>query len=402
MRIAEINMCVEGSTGKIMLQIAECARDNGHEVVTFSTHQFNIKYKKKLIPPNGHEYYGTYFENAIHYILARETGLLGCFAAFETRRLITKIKKMKPDIIHFHNLHGFCINFPELFNYVKKSNFKVIWTLHDCWTFTGHCPHFDMIGCNRWKNQCYECPQHLEYPKSIIDNSKYMYNLKKKWFTGIKNMILVTPSEWLANLTRQSYMGEYEIKVINNGIDLSIFKPTKSDFRKKYMCEDKFLILGVAFGWGIKKGLDVFIELAHRLDNNYQIILVGTDDIVDLQLPNNIISIHRTENQRELAEIYTAVDLFVNPTREDTYPTVNMEAIACGTPVLSFNTGGGPEIIDSTCGKVVEKDNIDQMEQEIIRILHNGKFSVEKCVQKAKQFDMNRKFKEYVELYESI
>ena len=191
--------------------------------------------------------------------------------------------------------------------------------------------------------------------------------------------------------------------MINNGIDLSIFKPVESDFRKKYTCEDKFVLLGVSFGWSKKKGLDVFVELAKRLDPElYQIVLVGTDELVERQLPNNVISIHRTNNQQELAEIYSAADLLVNPTREENYPTVNMEAIACGTPVLTFRTGGSPEIPDETCGSVVDKDDIDAMEREIIRIRRDRPYSKEACLKRSESFDMYDKFKEYVQLYKEI
>ena len=192
--------------------------------------------------------------------------------------------------------------------------------------------------------------------------------------------------------------------MIHNGIDLSVFRPTPSDFRKKYhIPEDKFVLLGVAFGWGRRKGLDVFVELSRRLDpEKYQIVLVGTDDAVDKNLPENILSIHRTQNQQELAEVYTAADLFVNPTREDNYPTVNMEAIACGTPVLTFRTGGSPEIVDEDTGAVVEGDDVDAMEREISFIRRERPFAPEACCERAKQFDKNLRFQEYLNLLTGV
>ena len=215
-------------------------------------------------------------------------------------------------------------------------------------------------------------------------------------------MTLVTPSHWLADLTRQSYMKEYPVRVIHNGIDLSVFKPTDSDFRKEHHCEDKKILLGVAFGWNKKKGLDVFVELAKRLDSQYQIVLVGVDERVQLSLPKNIISIERTQNQQELAQIYSAADLFVNPTREENYPTVNMESLACGTPVLTFRTGGSPEIIDDRCGAVVDKDDIDAMEREIIRICSQMPYKREDILKRAESFDMADRFNEYVSLYHEV
>ena len=330
-------------------------------------------------------------------------------------------------------MHGNYINIPLLFKYIKKQNIKVVWTLHDCWSFTGICPHFDMIGCEQWKYGCKKCPMSLEFLLANNNSIAENYERKKFMFTGINKMTLVTPSKWLAGLVKQSFLGAYPIKVINNGIDLNIFKPTESDFRKKYALENKYIVLGVAFGWGKRKGLDVFCELAKRLDNKrYQIVLVGTNDDVDKLLPKNIISIHRTQNQHELAEIYTAADLFVNPTREENYPTVNMEAIACGTPVVTFNTGGSPEILDETCGSVVEKNDIDgiyneikrvcetqpyskddclkraerfdknSMEEEIKRVCETKPFSKMDCLNKASVFDKNDRLKEYIVLYKEI
>lgn len=339
----------------------------------------------------------------LHLMLAQSSGFEGLFSALSTAVFLKKVDKFHLDLIHLHNLHGWYINLPMLFNYIKKHNLPVVWTLHDCWSFTGHCPHFDMIGCEKWKTGCHDCPQYMEYPKSFVDNSKYMYKLKKKWFTGIENMTIVTPSNWLAELVKESFLKEYPVKVIHNGIDLSIFQPTPSNFREKYAVGDKYIVLGVAFGWGKRKGLDVFVDLAQRLDSEkYQIVLVGTDDAVDKQLPDNIVSIHRTQNQTELAEIYTAADVFANPTREDNYPTVNMESIACGTPVITFKTGGSPEMLDATCGSVVPKDDIDAMEKEIVRICETKPYSIEACLERAKSFDKDEKFQEYVELYEVI
>ncbi len=402
MKTVQINMCSDGSTGKIMLQIAETARRSGHSAVTFSTHQFQVKYKKLPNAPEGHVYFGTFFENAIHYILGSRIGFNGCWSFFSTKRLISKLKKIKPDVLHLHNLHGFCINLPLLFGYIKKYNVKTIWTLHDCWAFTGHCPHFDMIGCEKWKEGCYDCPQHTAYPKCSKDRSEPMWNKKREWFSDVPNLTLVTPSEWLGGLAKQSFLKKYPVKVINNGIDLSIFKPTKSDFRSKYGCENKHIVLGVAFGWSERKGLDVFIELSKRLAENYQVVLVGTDEKTEALLPDNIISVRRTQNQSELAEIYSAADVFVNPTREENYPGVNMEALACGTPVVTFATGGSPEIPDSTCGCSVEKNDIDSLEKQIKRICEEKPYSAEACLVRAKAFDMYGRFKEYINLYEVI
>ena len=404
MKIAQINMLPYGSTGKIMFQIAQTAREHGHSVKTFSTIPFDKDAVLFKAFPEEHFVFGSYSENKIHCYLGIALGRNGMYSHIGTAELIKQLKLFNPDVVHLHNLHKFCVNLPMLFGYLKKSNVKVVWTLHDCWAFTGQCPYFTMVGCEKWKTGCHNCTQIDRYPKSLVDNTRYMYNLKKKWFTGIKNMVLVTPSQWLADLVQQSFLKSYPVKVIHNGIDIGIFKPTINSFRDKYdIPYDKKILLGVAFDWGLRKGLDVFCELAKRMDaQKYTIVLVGTNDIIDKQLPTNIISIHKTHNQEELAEIYSAADLFVNTTREENYPTVNMESIACGTPVLTFRTGGSPEIPDENSGSVVACDDIDALEKEIIRICETMPYSESTCVERAKLFEAKRCFEEYAELYSQL
>lgn len=402
MRIALLNMTQVGSTGKIMLQIADLVRREGYEAKTYSPVIYS-RHSKTLSPSLPDHYtWGTRLESAVHYYLGSFLGQNGRLSRRGTKQLLKDLDAFRPDIIHLNNLHSFCINLPMLFRYIKKHKIKVIWTLHDCWSFTGHCPHFVMEKCEKWKTGCHHCPRHRSYPKSYVDDSRWMYRLKKKWFTGVKDLTLVTPSNWLAQLTRESFLKDYPVKVISNGIDLSVFSPMESDFRKKYACEDKKIVLGVSFGWDKKKGLDVFIELAKRLDKNYQIVLVGTNATLDAQLPPNIISIHRTDSQKALAEIYTAADVFINPTREDTFPTVNIEALACGTPVITFATGGSPEVLDETCGIVVAKDDICELQKRILQVCETTAFSAISCVNRAKCFNMNEKFYEYIALYKEI
>lgn len=395
-----INSCNFGSTGNIMLQIAQAAREDGYHAVTCCP-QSRSNRRKQM---ENQIFIGNRFSRNIHIFLGRQTGFHGCFSILSTFFFIRKLEKEQPDIIHLHNLHSDYINLPILFRYIKKHNVKVVWTLHDCWAFTGQCPYFTIAKCDKWITGCHDCPSYQEYPASRVDRTKTMWELKKKWFTGVKNMTIVTPSQWMADLVKQSFLQEYSVRVIHNGIDLSVFKPMPSDFRQRHKIpEDKFLLLGVAFGWGKRKGLDVFVELSKRLDSEkYQIVLVGTDDMVDKQLPENVISIHRTQNQTEMAEIYTAADLFVNPTREENYPTVNMEAIACGTPVLTFRTGGSPEIVDECTGVVVDCDDVDAMEREILFISQERPFAAEACTERAKQFSKEKRFTEYLELYQTL
>lgn len=397
MKIIAINSVDYGSTGKIMMQIASKARVQGCSYFTFSKKWRGQKERSY------HSHFGFFIENAIHFILGKIIGDSFLFSFIGTFRLIKRIKKVAPDLIHLHNLHGSYINLLILFHYIKRFNIPVIWTLHDCWSFTGRCPYFDLTKCDLWKSGCHDCPYPKKnYPKLYIDTTRMIWKLKRRCFMGVENMTIVTPSEWLAGLVRLSFLRDYPIKVINNGIDLSVFKPTESDFRNRYGLEDKMVVLGVALDWGERKGLEVFIELSKRLPVNYRIVLIGTNNCIDATLPANIISIHRTQNQTELAEIYSAADVFANPTREENYPTVNMESLACGTPVITFKTGGSPEILDKTCGSVVDCDDIDAMEIEIRRICEEKPYSVEACLMRAKSFDMNDRFEEYVKLYKTL
>lgn len=389
MKVLQINTVdAYGSTGKIARGIYdECVERGIQCKIAHRYHELDVK-------PEDSVAISTYFDCHAHNRLARITRLTGCFSRIRTAKFLKKIDSFSPDVIHLHNLHGNYINVPMLFRYIKKNNTRVIWTLHDCWSFTGGCAHYDMSGCTKWKSGCGDCPC-----QGFYDITRSVYKLKKKWFMGVRDMLFVTPSKWLSDQVKQSFLKDYPVKVINNGIDLDIFKPTESDFRQSNGLSDKKVVLGVSFSWGYSKGLDVFVELSKKLPEDYMIVLVGTNDNIDQCLPDNILSIHRTQNQKELAKIYSAADVFVNPTREDTFPTVNIEALACGTPVLTFNTGGSPEVIDEKCGKVVERNDVDAMEDAIIHIC-SGEISKENCISGARLFNKKSKFKEYVDLYE--
>lgn len=391
MKVVQINtVCGKGSTGKIAVAISRLlSAKNIENYILYSSGESDYPLGRK---------YANKFDIKLQALKSRIFGEYGFNSKRITRKLIAELDKIQPDIVHLHNLHGHNCDLKTLFAYFREKNIKLFWTFHDCWSFTAYCPHFDMIGCEQWKTGCKKCPQRREY-SWFFDKSKKLYEQKKNLFSGL-NLTIITPSNWLANLVKQSFLKDYPVKVIHNGIDLSIFKPSASDFRKKYGLEEKYIILGVAFGWGKKKGLDVFVELSKRLDKRFQIVLVGTDDKVDKQLPPNIISIHRTQNQKELAEIYTAADVFVNPTREDTFPTVNMEALACGTPIITFNTGGSPEIIDQTCGNIIDKDDVLSLQRVLLQMKTNTVEYKENCIKQALNFDEKLIFQQYVEMYQ--
>lgn len=395
--IVELNGTNYASTGNIALNIAKEARKSGYKVYTFcNLRKEALKYKY-----NDQIFYGKWLERIISERLSYITGFRDHFNIFSTLDLIKKLKEVKPDLIHMHVLHDNFINYRILFNYLKSINIPIIWTFHECSAFTGQCPYFDMVGCDKWKTGCYNCPQIHIQPKSLIfDTTRKMWNYKKECFTSLNDLTIITPSIWLEGLVKQSFFNSYQIMTINNGIDLNRFKPTESDFVNKYNLSNKYIVLGVANFWNKRKGLDVFIKLAEKLPSNYQIVLIGTNDNIDKLLPNNILSIHRTYNQEELIKIYSCADLFANPTREENLPTVNIEALACGLPVLTFNTGGSPEIIDKTCGSVVDKNDIDAFEREIIRICEHKPYKKESCISRSKLFDMQETYKKYIELFD--
>ena len=349
MKIVHINTFSNKSTGTIMMNI--------HNELTRQGEESYVVWGRGREEKKEHEIYmndklGVYF----HGIYTRLTDKTGFASTRATKKLIKKLELINPDIIHLHNLHGYYINLELLFNYIKENNVKVIWTFHDCWPFTGHCPHFEYVGCEKWKTECHKCPQLSRYPKSFMDNSNWNYLKKKELFTGL-DITIVTPSNWLSLLVKKSFLKDYPVLVINNGINTEIFKPRKSDFRKKYNLENKKVILGVASDWTERKGLNDFINLSKVISEDEVIVLVGLSDKQLKQLPNNMIGIKRTESQVELAEIYSDADIFFNPTYEDNYPTVNLEAISCGTFVATYNTGGATEMINSDNGVVTTFDD---------------------------------------------
>lgn len=400
MRIALINMFSDGSTGDIMKQIAVEGRKRGHIIKTYSALQTDQTEENLSTDPE-HKVFGYYAENKLHIYMGVATGQNGMFSHMGTRQLINDLKKFKPDIIHLHNLHRFCINLPMLFRYINKNNIKVVWTLHDCWSFTGKCPHYTMAKCDKWKSGCGDCPQLDAYPKSITDCTASMYEKKKRLFTSVKDMVIVTPSQWLANQVKMSFMKEYDAEVIYNGIDLTVFKPTDSNFKSKINCNDKKIVLGVAFDWSNRKGLDVFNTLSQQLNEDYQIVLVGVNENAKKELSDKIITISRTHSKKELAEIYSAADVFVNPTREEVLGLVNIEALACGTPVITFDAGGSPETINPKCGAVVDTDDVTSMKKMIVEAVEHRLYRKEDCVKRAMEFNKTDKFREYIDLYEN-
>lgn len=399
-KLLQINSVVNiGSTGRIVEEIGQLAIQNDWESY-IAYGRMNGVSKSILVK------IGTELDIRFHGLQTRLFDNHGLGSKKATIKLIEQIIKIGPDIIHIHNLHGYYLNIKLLFEQLTSVSIPVVWTFHDCWPITGHCAYFDFAGCERWKTECYNCPQKNVYPASFgFDHSKQNYHLKKELFTSLQNSTLVPVSNWLNGIIKKSFLKQLSFQVINNGINTDVFQPNHNPFiRNKYKLNDKLIILGVASTWSIRKGLKDFIELRSKLDSDFQIILVGLDEDQIKLLPDKIIGISKTESVQELALYYSSADIFVNPTWEDNFPTTNLEALACGTPVITYNTGGSPEAINEDTGFIVEKGDIQGLIHAINIIKDRGKSSYSAaCRDRAeKLYDKNDRYMDYIKIYESI
>jgi len=394
MRVLQINTVNgTGSTGRIVVDLYKALENKGHSCF--------IAYGRGESPEGINSYkISTSPDTHIHALKTRITDKTGFYSAYATSRFLGKIDAFDPDIIHLHNLHGYYINIEILFDYLRHIKKPVVWTLHDCWAFTGHCAYFDYVKCEKWKTGCYSCPQKKNYPKSILlDNSKWNYKQKRQLFTSVENMTIVTPSSWLAGLVKESFLGKYDVRVINNGIDLDIFKPSVNDYRKKHELKDIFIILGVANIWDKRKGLDDFIKLSRLLEDTYKIVLVGLSEKQLKTIPENIIGIEKTNNITKLAEIYSIADVYVNAGVEETMGLTTVEALACGIPVVVYDATAIPECVDESVGFIVEKNNIQALAEAIKLTKNMNPFNKNSCITKAKSYNKQNKYKEYLDLY---
>jgi putative colanic acid biosynthesis glycosyltransferase len=398
-KVLQINTIVNsGSTGRITEEIGKILIKNGHDsCIAFGRGKSSSL--SKLI------HIGNFYDHTFHLLISRITDKHGFGSKVATRKLIKEIDVFKPDLIGLHNLHGYFLNIRVLFTYLKYYSIPIVWTLHDCWPFTGHCSYFDRYECFRWKEGCNKCPNINGYPASwFMDNSRSNFQNKKDIFTGMKNLTLVSPSGWLANYIKDSFLSNYNLQIINNGVDIELFRPIEVNIvRSKYKLNGKF-ILGVANIWDGRKGLNDFLELRKRIEPSIEIVLVGISVRQKRYMPNGITGILRTENLSELAELYSYAEVLVNPTYIDNFPTVNLEALACGTPVITYDTGGSPESIDSTTGFVVKRGDIDGLCKAINIILNKHKdFYAANCRKRAEiRFNKNIQYLKYLKLYEDL
>jgi glycosyltransferase involved in cell wall biosynthesis len=393
-KLLQINTTANwGSTGKIAEQIGIHAMRHGWESTI--AYGYYINPSKSQIIKIGSKWGVRWHRQISKYGKGDGRGSI-----LATRKLIKQIETIKPDIIHLHNIHGLYLNYPILFNYLNSIDTPVVWTMHDCWSFTGRCAYFDSVECSKWHSGCQGCPALGLYPKTRRDYAAENFRLKQRLFTAKRNMVLVPVSEWLGDLVGESMLKDCHKRIIHNGIDIDTFSPKPCDKR-----EDRHLILGVAAQWGTRKGLTDFYKLRTMLDTaTYDITLIGLSDEQIATLPEGITGIRRTQNVGELAEYYSRASVFVNPTYSDNYPTTNLEAMACGTPVITYLTGGSPEAVSTTTGVVVEQGNITALKEAIEGVCSKGKAAYsEACRKRAEElFDKDRCFENYIRLYDEL
>lgn len=389
MKIVHINTFPYKATGSIMLSIHKRLLAEGHESVAIwgrgreaeNEHEFSIN------DPMGVK---------IHGLMTRLFDRTGDYSVRATKKLINRLDEIKPEIIHIHNLHGYYLNIPMLFKYIKKNSINVIWTLHDCWSFTGHCAYFDMVECDKWKTGCHHCQQKKTYPASILlDCSKENWNKKKKMFSGV-NLTIVTPCQWLENLVKHSFLRDNAVYTIYNGIDRNVYHPIAMPEEENRFIGKK-VILGVASEWTERKGLQDFVKIAEQLDpEKYIVVVVGLTKKQREKMPKQMVALQRTSNLTELLKLYTRADVFFNPTYEDNFPTTNLEAMACGTPVLTYKTGGSPESITPGNGWVIPRGDLG-MAIDIIKNIKQKQY-----VELSHRFDVSCMVEQYISLYYEI
>ena len=386
MKVVQINIFPNLSTGNIMMNIHNYIKEEGIEsyVVWGRGRKAQNEYEIFM-----NDEIGVY----LHGIYTRFTDKTGFASKRATKKLLKRLDEIKPDIVHLHNIHGYYINIEMLFNYLKSKNLKVIWTLHDCWAFTGHCAYFDSVNCEKWKTKCEKCPLIGTYPISYKDNSTWNYNKKKELFNEL-DLNIVTPSKWLAELTKKSFLNSNNIEIINNGINTDIFKVKENNLKEQLGLTNEKIILGVASTWDKRKGLEDFIKLSKVIPDNIKIILIGLSEKQIKSLPDNIIGLGRTKSVEQLVDFYNIADLYYNPTYSDNFPTTNIEALSCNTPVITYNTGGSPELINNENGQVVNLENMLNNYEEYLNKEYHFKDS--------KNYSFKHMAECYLELYKKV
>ena len=388
-----------GSTGRISEDIATLARTAGWD--TYMAHGSRYVGRSEMIPIH----VGSKLDEYIHFAQGLVLDNHGLGSKSATKRFLEQLDTVQPDVVHMHNIHGYYLNYPLLFDYLKKKQIPVIWTLHDCWAFTGHCSHFITAKCEKWKKEgCHDCSLKKSYPKSFVDNSRRNFELKKKYFTSLDQVIVVSVSEWLKSNVDQSFLSVYPGKVIYNGVDTTVFQPINNNIKKDLGIEGKKLLIGVATSWNNSKGLNDYYQLAKMLPSDYQIVLIGLSTKQIEELPKDIIGITRTNNQQELVQYYSAADIVLNLSYAETFGLTTVEGFACGTPSIVYNATASPELISDETGIIVEPGDIKGVCDAISVMIQRGnEYYSTNCRKRAvEKFDKIVQFQKYIELYDHL
>ncbi|WP_462374525.1 glycosyltransferase [Segatella buccae] len=390
MRVLQIAVASTGGIGRLTRDISDVLTKNGIDN--------KIAYGRGgVLDPARDFMFGSKPEIYFHALMSRLDDACGLWSKHGTRQLIDFIENYKPNLVQLHNLHGYYINVEMLFRYLHDKKIPTVWTLHDCWCLTGHCVHFTFVKCYEWMQKCGDCPQINTYPKSYVDRSKRNLKIKEKAFSSLCDMTIITPSEWLMGLIRRSYLNKYSGVVINNGIDLDVFR-----VKPKLGYADKKIILGLASTWSKRKGFDDMIALSRMLLNDeYQVMMVGVKKEQLKHIPQNVRAILHTESIEQLVNLYNEAFIFVNPTYEDNFPTTNLESMACGTSVITYNTGGSVESVTEETGYIVPQGDIKGIAEIIVKH-KKTKESIINCRHRAEKYDKKYAYNKYLELYKLI
>lgn len=395
MKLYQINVvCETGSTGRIVTDIYKTMIDHGDEC--------RIAYGRGSTPDGISAFkIETRLGIYSHVLMTRLTDRHGLYSKHATKTLIKDIKQYQPDIIHLHNIHGYYLNYEMLFTFLKEYAKPVIWTLHDCWAFTGHCAYFDAVECEKWKNGCGKCCQLRAYPSSFgKDASEESYTRKMRAFLGVGQLQIVTVSYWLKGVVEHSFLSKYPVRAIYNGIDLREMHITDSNIRQQYGLTQKYIVLGVASVWDKRKGLDLFRKISERLPDEYKIVLIGVSERQKKDMPERILCIGK-QSYSDLAKWYSAADVYVNGSVEETMGLTTLESMACGTPVVVQNTTAVPEVVGEGCGVVVEKQDIDGVVKAILELQKTEDVTM-RCIARASEFEKQKQYDIYYEVYQSL
>ena len=398
-RLLIINVALNwGSTGKIVEGVGKLALSNGWEVYVAHGARYQNASELKSIQVSSK------FEEMLHYVESTLFDAQGLGSRCATKRFLKKLDDIRPDLVHIHNIHGCFINYPLLFEHFREHHIPVVWTLHDCWSMTGHCVYFERSECNKWKTECCECSQKKDFPTSLfIDRSRCNYKLKKNLFTSMEDMQITTVSSWLKGVVEESYLGKFPITVVPNGIKTASFKPTECNIRKRYNLVSKKILLGVATGFEERKGIKDYVQLASKLPSDYKLVLVGVSKYDKQLLPKSVISIDRANGTGELAGFYSSADALLSLSYEETFGLTIIEAMACGTPAVVYDNTAQPELITPETGKVVPTGDVDAVLSAIEEVCSKPKKTYsEACRKHSLEYDEKVSYQKYLDIYSAI